>query len=137
MEKEHSTSIAVLYKFPHRGYSPIAFTCLLLTMHIYMELRVPKYYYEMENKVSPDTLKEILSHNNFGRILGMAIFYSELVHGVLPIFEHYVVNVPALQLVVVFASVKALPVSTVPSKECFVFHRVHPRKLYLFRCVVR
>ncbi|KAK9757003.1 hypothetical protein RND81_01G134100 [Saponaria officinalis] len=129
---------AVLYKFPHGGYFPIAFACLLLTiMYIWNYVYRKKYYYEMENKVSPDTLKEILSQSNFCRIPGMAIFYSELVHGIPPIFEHYIGNVPALQSVVVFASIKALPVSTVPSEERFVFRRVHPRELYLFRCVVR
>ncbi|KAH6808474.1 high affinity K+ transporter 5 [Perilla frutescens var. frutescens] len=30
------------------------------------------------------------------RLPGLAIFYSELVHGIPPIFKHYVANVPAL-----------------------------------------
>ncbi|KAL9247180.1 hypothetical protein vseg_020638 [Gypsophila vaccaria] len=129
---------AVFYKFPHGGYFPIAFACILLgIMYIWNYVYRKKYYYEVENKVSPETLKEITSQSNFCRIPGMAIFYSELVHGIPPIFEHYVGSVPALQSVVVFASIKALPVSTVPPEERYVFRRVHPRELYIFRCVVR
>lgn len=129
---------AVLYKFPHGGYFPIAFACLLLSvMYIWNYVYRKKYHYEVENKVSPETLKDITSQSNFCRIPGLAIFYSELVHGIPPIFEHYVGNVPALQSVVVFASIKSLPISTVPVEERFLFRRVSPRDLYVFRCVVR
>ncbi|KAL9235782.1 hypothetical protein vseg_010518 [Gypsophila vaccaria] len=129
---------SVLYKFPHGGYFPIAFACFLLgIMYIWNYVYRKKYYYEVENKVSPETLMEITSQSNFCRIPGLAIFYSELVHGIPPIFEHYVGNVPALQSVVVFASIKSLPISTVPAEERFLFRRVNPRELYVFRCVVR
>ncbi|KAH9619116.1 hypothetical protein KSS87_012504 [Heliosperma pusillum] len=129
---------SVFYKFPHGGYFPIAFACLLLSvMYIWNYVYRKKYYYEVENKVSPETLREITSHSNFCRIPGMAIFYSELVHGIPPIFEHYLGNVPALQSVVVLASIKSLPISTVPPEERFLFRRVNPRELYVFRCVVR
>ncbi|XP_074270542.1 potassium transporter 5-like [Silene latifolia] len=129
---------SVLYKFPHGGYFPIAFACLLLAiMFIWNYVYRKKYYYEVENKVSPETLREITSQRNFCRIPGLAIFYSELVHGIPPIFEHYAGNVPALQSVVVFASIKSLPVSTVPAEERFLFRRVNPRELYVFRCVAR
>ena len=51
---------SVMYKFPHGGYFPIAFASILLaTMFIWNYVYRKKYYYEMENKVSPDCLKEI------------------------------------------------------------------------------
>ncbi|KAH9618078.1 hypothetical protein KSS87_004828, partial [Heliosperma pusillum] len=129
---------AVLYKFPHGGYFPIAFACLLLAiMYIWNYVYRKKYYYDVENKVSPETLKDLTTQTNFCRIPGLAIFYSELVHGIPPIFEHYLGNVCALQSVVVLASIKSLPVSTVPPEERFLFRRVNPRELYIFRCVVR
>ncbi|XP_021775446.1 potassium transporter 5-like [Chenopodium quinoa] len=129
---------AVLYKFPHGGYFPIAFAVILLTiMFIWNYVYRKRYYYEMVNKVSPDTLREIVSRSNLCRIPGLAIFYSELVHGIPPIFKHYVENIPALHSVLIFASVKSLPISKIPPEERFLFRRVHPRELNVFRCVVR
>lgn len=129
---------SVLYKFPHGGYFPIAFASILLAiMFIWNYVYRKKYYYEMENKVSPDTLREIASRSNLSRIPGLAIFYSELVHGIPPIFEHYIENIPALHAVLVFVSIKSLPISAIPLEERFLFRRVHPRELNVFRCVVR
>ncbi|KAL5762622.1 hypothetical protein ACOSP7_018886 [Xanthoceras sorbifolium] len=65
------------------------------------------------------------------------MFYSELVHGIPPIFEHYVASVPALHSVLVFVTMKSLPISKVPSEERFIFRRVEPRELNIFRCVAR
>lgn len=129
---------SVLYKFPHGGYLPIAFaSVLILVMVIWNYVYRHKYYYEMDNKVSTDTLREIANQTNFSRIPGLAIFYSELVHGIPPIFEHYVGNIPSLHSVVVFISIKSLPISKVPSEERFLFRRVTPRDMFVFRCVVR
>ncbi|CAL5425864.1 unnamed protein product [Camellia sinensis] len=73
----------------------------------------------------------------FCRIPGLAIFYSELVHGIPPIFKHYGENEPALHTVLVFVSIKSLPISKVPVEERFLFRRVQPKELSMFRCVVR
>ncbi|XP_057545097.1 potassium transporter 5-like isoform X1 [Amaranthus tricolor] len=129
---------SVFYKFPHGGYFPIAFAIVLLgLMFIWNYVYRKKYYYEMDHKVSPDALRNITSRSNLSRISGLAIFYSELVHGIPPILEHYVENIPALHSVLVFVSVKSLPISTVPPQERFLFRRVQPRDAYVFRCVVR
>ena len=129
---------SVLYKFPHGGYLPIAIACfLVIIMFTWNYVYRKKYHYEEENKVAPSTLKEIANRSNFCRVPGVAMFYSELVHGIPPIFEHYIENVPALHSVLVFVSIKSLPISKVPPEERFLFRRVHPRELYVFRCVVR
>ncbi|KNA19782.1 hypothetical protein SOVF_058470 [Spinacia oleracea] len=129
---------SVLYKFPHGGYFPIALASVFLAlMVIWNYVYRKKYYYEMDNKISPNTLRDIANQTNMSRIPGLAIFYSELVDGIPPIFGHYVENISVLHSVLVFASVKSLPISTVPAEERFLFRRVHPRELYVFRCVVR
>ncbi|TYK18100.1 potassium transporter 5-like [Cucumis melo var. makuwa] len=46
-------------------------------------------------------------------------------------------NVPVLHQTLVFVSIKSLPISKVPSDERFLFRRVEPRELGIFRCVVR
>lgn len=129
---------AVLYKFPRGGYFPIALASIfLILMIIWNYVYRAKYNYEMSNKISPNTLKDLSNDNQFSRIPGLAIFYSELVSGIPPIFGHYVENIPALHSVLIFTSVKTLPISTVPPEERFLFRRVHPKDLYVFRCVVR
>ena len=73
----------------------------------------------------------------FIEYLGFAKFYSELVQGIPPIFKHYVANVPALHSVLVFISIKSLPIIKVPVNERFLFRLVEPKDLNVFRCVVR
>ncbi|CAN1253350.1 Potassium transporter 5 [Linum perenne] len=71
------------------------------------------------------------------RLPGLALFYSELVQGIPPIFSHYLANVPALHSVLVFVSIKSLPIGRVPIEERFLFRRVEPKELGMFRCVAR
>ena len=71
------------------------------------------------------------------RVQGVALFYIELVHGISPIFTHYVVNVLALHSVLVFVSIKFPTISTVPLEERFLFGRIKHYDLGIFRCIVR
>jgi len=106
-------------------------------MYVWNDVYRRKYYYELDHKISPDKLKEVVTRANFSQIPGLAIFYSELVQGIPPIFKHYVENVPALHSVLVFVSIKSLPIGKVPVEERFLIRRVEPKELNVFRCVVR
>ncbi|PHT78049.1 hypothetical protein T459_16101 [Capsicum annuum] len=129
---------SVLYKFNQGGYLPLAFAMFLMfIMYVWNYVYRKKYHFELEHKISPLKVKETVDETNYHRLPGLAIFYSELVHGIPPIFKHYVENVPALHSVLVFVSVKSLPISKVPVEERFLFRRVKPPDLYVFRCVVR
>ena len=129
---------SVLYKFDQGGYLPITFAAVLMTvMYIWNNVFRRKYDYELKNIISPEKLNEIVANPSLCRIPGLALFYSDLVQGIPPIFKHYVENVPALQSVLVFISVKSLPISKVPVKERFLFHQVEPKELNVFRCIVR
>ncbi|KAK7337419.1 hypothetical protein VNO77_17993 [Canavalia gladiata] len=129
---------SVLYKFDQGGYLPLAFAVVLMTiMYVWNDVYRRKYYYELDHKVSPEKLREIAANTIFCRIPGLALFYSELVQGIPPIFKHYVANVPALHSVLVFVSIKSLPISKVPMEERFIFRQVQPKNLNVFRCVVR
>ncbi|GAB4841150.1 hypothetical protein Ancab_021894 [Ancistrocladus abbreviatus] len=129
---------SVLYKFTHGGYLPLAFaTVAMMIMYTWNYVYRQKYYYEVDHKVSSDQLREIASQSNLCRIPGLSIFYSELVHGIPPIFEHYASNIPALHAVLIFVSFKSLPIAKIPPEERFLFRRVQPKELYVFRCVVR
>ncbi|KAH1083453.1 hypothetical protein J1N35_023214 [Gossypium stocksii] len=129
---------SVLYKFTSGGYLPLAFSAvLMIIMYVWNDVYRRKYHYELDHKISPARLKEISANKNMSRILGLAMFYSELVHGIPPIFEHYVSNVPALHSIIVFVSMKSLHINKVPPEERYFFRRVEPRELFAFRCVVR
>ncbi|MCD7456621.1 hypothetical protein HAX54_032401 [Datura stramonium] len=129
---------SVLYKFIQGGYLPLVFAMFLMfIMYVWNYVYRKKYLFELEHKVSPLKVRETVDETNYHRLPGLAIFYSELVHGIPPIFKHYVENVPALHSVLVFVSVKSLPISIVPVEERFLFRRVQPCDLYVFRCVVR
>ncbi|XP_058200169.1 potassium transporter 5-like [Rhododendron vialii] len=129
---------SVLYKFDQGGYLPLAFAMFLMAiMYVWNDVYRRKYNYELDHKISLQKVKEIVGNTNFYRIPGLAIFYSELVHGIPPLFKHYLDNVPALHSVLVFVSIKSLPISKVPREERFLFRRVQPNELNVFRCVVR
>ncbi|XP_062088418.1 potassium transporter 5-like [Humulus lupulus] len=129
---------SVLYKFDQGGYLPLAFAGLLMAvMFVWNDVYRRKYYYELDHKLAPEKVKEITNETNFHRLPGLAMFYSELVQGIPPIFKHYAENVPALHSVLVFVSIKSLPISKVPQEERFLFRRIDPKNLFVFRCVAR
>ncbi|KAL3827849.1 hypothetical protein ACJIZ3_016651 [Penstemon smallii] len=129
---------SVLYKFSEGGYLPLAFALFLMSvMYTWNYVYRKKYYFELDHKISSVKVHRVIAETNSRRLPGMAIFYSELVHGIPPIFEHYIASVPALHSILIFVSIKSLPISKVPVEERFLFRRVKPNNLHVFRCVVR
>ena len=129
---------SVLYKFDQGGYLPLIFSGFLMAvMFVWNDVYRRKYYYELANKISAAQVKEIVDDSNLRRLPGLAMFYSELVQGIPPIFKHYAGNLPALHSVLIFVSIKSLHISKVSSEERFLFRRVEPRELHVFRCVAR
>lgn len=129
---------SVLYKFDQGGYLPLMFAAILMfIMYVWNDVYQRKYYYELDHKTPLEKFREIACDASLCRLPGLAMFYSELVQGIPPIFKHYVANVPALHSVLVFVSIKSLPISKVPMEERFLFRRVQPKELNVFQCVVR
>ncbi|KAJ4727635.1 Potassium transporter [Melia azedarach] len=84
----------------------------------------------------------IMADTKVYRIPGLAIFFSELIQGIPPIFKDYVANVPALPSLLVFVSIKSLQISKVPMAKRFIFCReepkcLHTKELNVFPCVMR
>ncbi|KAK3418146.1 hypothetical protein EUGRSUZ_H04105 [Eucalyptus grandis] len=131
----------VLYKFLDGGYVPLFFAAVMMTIMLLWNYGYrKKYEFQLENKVSREALVTIVS-NTIHRAPGVALFYTELVHGISPIFAQYVAHVPALHSVLVFVSIKSLPISNVPLEERFFFRQVEPQVVinclynWLKRCV--
>ncbi|WCJ23517.1 Potassium transporter family protein [Euphorbia peplus] len=128
---------STLYKFSDGGYLPLLFAFITVwIMFIWNYGYRKKYTYELENKVSMQQLTDIISNENIHRVKGLGLFYTPLVHGVTPIFTHYVSSISSLHSVVVFVSIKSLPINKVVVEERFLFQRVKQGEM-IFRCIVR
>jgi len=127
-----------LTKFTKGGYLPIVLALFLtMVMGIWHYVHKERYMFELKNKVSNAYLNEVANNPDVRRVPGIGLMYSELVQGIPPIFSHLIGNIPSIHSIVVFVSIKAIPVSSVASEERFLFRQVEPREYRVFRCVVR
>jgi KUP system potassium uptake protein len=67
----------------------------------------------------------------------VGLFYTDLVQGIPPVFPHLIEKIPSIHAVLLFVSVKHLPVPHVDMSERFLFRQVEPREHKLYRCVAR
>ncbi|XP_074359816.1 potassium transporter 5-like [Apium graveolens] len=129
---------AVLSKFIEGGYLPITFSLVLMTvMGIWHYVYVQKYKFELDNKVSPSYMQDLAANTNINRVPGIGLLYSELVEGIPSIFPHFIEIIPSIHSVMVFVSLKFIPISTVMVEERFLFGQVGTREYRIYRCVVR
>lgn len=129
---------SVMYKFTNGGYLPLAITIVLMAMMaIWQYVHVQKYRYELREKISSETAIQMATSPDVNRVPGIGLFYTELVHGITPLFSHYISNLSSVHSVFVLISIKSLPVSRVTSSERFFFRYVEPKDSGMFRCVVR
>lgn len=129
---------SVLYKFKEGGFLPLAFSLLLMIMMaIWHYVQVKKYRYELNNRVASNYVKDIIQGGKVQRIPGLGLFYSELVQGIPPIFPHFVEKIPSIPSVLIFISIKRLPISRVELEERFIFRQIMPKSGRIFRCVAR
>lgn len=129
---------SVLYQFTHGPYVPVAMSIVLMAvMIVWHYVHVKRYKYELKHTTSPDKVKELLESHDLKRVPGVGLFYTELVQGIPPIFPHLIEKIPAIHSVLVFVSIKHLPVPHVDSSERFLFRRVDQKDYKVFRCVAR
>ncbi|KAJ4969972.1 hypothetical protein NE237_003071 [Protea cynaroides] len=129
---------SVVYKFVQGGYLPLAFAAVLVTiMGIWHYVYKERYRFELENKVSSEYIRGLANDPIINRAPGIGLLYSELVQGIPPIFPHFISNIPSIHSVLVFVSIKHIPIGTVAMEERFLFRQVEPRAFQMFRCVVR
>ncbi|XP_061375225.1 potassium transporter 5-like [Gastrolobium bilobum] len=129
---------AQLTKFVEGGFLPIVFALFLtMVMGIWHYVHKERYMFELKNKVSTDYLRKLTNNPSINRVPGIGLLYSELVQGIPPIFPHFIASIPSIHSVVVFVSIKAIPISRVILEERFLFRQVEPREYRMFRCVVR
>lgn len=138
MSTESIYTAAVLYKFTHGPYVPVAMSAVLMfIMIVWHYVHVKRYKYELEHTVSRDEAKDLLERRDLKRVPGLGLFYTELVQGIPPIFPHLIEKIPTIHSVIVFITVKNLPVPHVDVTERFLFRQVEPKEFMVFRCVAR
>ncbi|CAK9229817.1 unnamed protein product [Sphagnum jensenii] len=127
---------AVLNKVPQGGWVPFAIAAVFLViMSSWNYGHQRKIHYEMNNKMSVHSLQDLISNSEVQRVKGICFFYSDLVHGVPPIIPHYIRNVQTLHQILIFSTIRYLPIRTVLPEERFLVGRVGFKGAY--RCVAR
>jgi KUP system potassium uptake protein len=129
---------AVLFKTTQGGWVPlviaVVFGTIMYTWH-YGTLK--RYQYEMQHKVSVGWLLGLGPSLGLVRVPGIGLMYTDLSHGVPPLFSHFITNLPAIHSTVVFVCIKYLPVNTVPPDERFLIRRIGPKAYSMYRCAAR
>ncbi|XP_045791967.1 potassium transporter 5-like [Trifolium pratense] len=127
-----------MVKFKEGGFLPLVSAIIFtIVMGIWFYAQKEKYMFELNNKVSSESLIKLVNDLSTNRIHGFGVLYSELVQGIPPIFAHFIANIPTIHSVVVFVSMKAIPISNVVLEERFLFRYVEPKECKIFRCIVR
>ncbi|KAL2630628.1 hypothetical protein R1flu_015314 [Riccia fluitans] len=129
---------AVLFKVQQGGWVPLAIAATLLTvMYVWHYGTIKRYEYEIQNKVSVGWVLGLGTGLGLVRVPGIGLVYTDLAHGVPPIFSHFITNLPAIHSTLVFVCIKYLPVNTVPRDERFHIRRIGPTSFSMFRCAAR
>ncbi|XP_057824863.1 potassium transporter 26 [Cryptomeria japonica] len=126
---------AVLNKVPKGGWAPIVISGFFLTiMFSWNYGRSKKYKYAMEKKLDPQDLHGLVT--NVGcRVPGICFMCTDLFYGLPPIFKHYVDTVGSLHEVVIFLTIRMIPIKSVLLEERFLVGRLGPKGVY--RCLVQ
>ncbi|KAJ6963801.1 potassium transporter family protein [Populus alba x Populus x berolinensis] len=96
-----------------------------------------KHETEVKQKLSMDLMRELGPNLGTIRAPGIGLLYNELVKGIPAIFGHFLTTLPAIHSMIIFVSVKYVPVPVVPRGERFLFQRVCPKGYHIFRCIAR
>ncbi|KAF5936942.1 hypothetical protein HYC85_024448 [Camellia sinensis] len=110
---------------------------MFLIMYIWNYGSKLKYETEVKQKLSMDLMRELGCNLGTIRAPGIGLLYNELVKGVPAIFGHFLTTLPAVHSMIIFVSIKYIPVPVVPQGERFLFRRVCPKSYHIFRCIAR
>ncbi|XP_019433355.1 PREDICTED: potassium transporter 7-like [Lupinus angustifolius] len=96
-----------------------------------------KYENEVKQKLSMDLMRELGCNLGTIRAPGIGLIYNELVKGIPGIFGHFLTTLPAIHSMIIFVSIKYVPIAVVPQSERFLFRRVCQKSYHIFRCIAR
>ncbi|PAN36240.1 hypothetical protein PAHAL_6G260900 [Panicum hallii] len=127
-------TISLLYKIAQGGWVPFAITAFFLIITLSWTYgRSKKNEYETNNLMDSQEFIKTVAMSN--RVPGICIFCTDLMKGIPPIVRHYVQHMGCLRELMVFVTVRYLPVTSVLPEERFLFDRLEPFGVY--RCIVQ
>ncbi|KAL2579234.1 hypothetical protein AAZV13_15G050100 [Glycine max] len=110
---------------------------MFLIMYVWNYGSNLKYETEVKQKLSTDLMRELGCNLGTIRAPGIGLLYNELVKGIPAIFGHFLTTLPAIHSMIIFVSIKYVPVPMVLQSERFLFRRVCPKSYHIFRCIAR
>ncbi|XP_074564340.1 potassium transporter 7-like [Curcuma longa] len=109
----------------------------MVVMYVWHYGTCKKYLFDLQNKVPMKWILTLGPSLGIVRVPGIGLIYTQLVTDVPPIFSHFVTNLPAFHQVLVFVSIKSVPVPYVPLDERHLIGRIGPRMYRMYRCIIR
>ncbi|KAK2654202.1 hypothetical protein Ddye_014058 [Dipteronia dyeriana] len=129
---------ASLAKVHRGGWFPLVVSLVILTlMTIWHYGTSQKLEFELQNKISLDSLLNLGPSLGIIRVPGIGLIYSNVTSGVPPMFAHFVANFPAFHSILIFVTIQYVMVPKVSASEHFLVTRIGPSELCVFRCIVR
>jgi KUP system potassium uptake protein len=129
---------SALYKVSQGGWVPLLIAVAVGSItYVWHYGTLKRFEHEIQNKVPMGWLLGLGPSLGLVRVPGIGLVYTDLDHGVPPIFSHFITNLPAIHSTMVFVNLKYLPVSTVPQEERFLIRRIGPKVYSMYRCAAR
>ncbi|KAK7412133.1 hypothetical protein VNO78_03581 [Psophocarpus tetragonolobus] len=129
---------SVLWSVTDGSWIILVFAIIMfLIMYVWNYGSNLKYETEVKKKLSTDLMRELGCNLGTVRAPGIGLLYNELVKGIPAIFGHFLTTLPAIHSMIIFVSIKYVPVPMVPQSERFLFRRVCPKSYHIFRCIAR
>ncbi|TVU05211.1 hypothetical protein EJB05_48365 [Eragrostis curvula] len=127
-------TVSLLNKIAQGGWVPFAITAFFLIITLSWTYgRRKKNEYEASNLMDKQEFIKIVTMSN--RVPGICIFCTDLMNGIPPIVRHYVHHMGCLRELMVFVTLRDLPVTSVLPEERFLIDKLEPFGVY--RCIVQ
>ncbi|XP_073010882.1 potassium transporter 26-like [Typha latifolia] len=132
IEGTYMTSL--LNKIAEGGWVPFAISAIFVAITLSWTYgRSKKSAYEASKKMKRQEFDQLVARSS--RVPGACFFCTDLINGVPPIVRHYVQHIGSLRQVMVFITVRILPVRSVLPSERFLVAKLGPNGVY--RCLVQ
>uniref|UniRef100_A0ACD5WM20 Uncharacterized protein n=1 Tax=Avena sativa TaxID=4498 RepID=A0ACD5WM20_AVESA len=128
---------SLMNKMAQGGWVPFAITAFFLVITLSWTYgRKKKSEYEAGHMISGDELAGIVA-KSAARVPGVCFFFTDLMNGVPPIVRHYAAHTGCLRELLVFVTVRTLPVTSVLPEERFLVAAVDEVPAGVYRCVAQ
>ncbi|KHN26745.1 Potassium transporter 7 [Glycine soja] len=116
---------SVLWSVTDGSWIILVFAIIMfLIMYVWNYGSNLKYETEVKQRLSTDLMQELGCNLGTIRAPGIGLLYNELVKGIPAIFGHFLTTLPAIHSMIIFVSIKYVPVPMVPQSERYGYKDV-------------